>query len=364
MGAPIFQYTDFVKKYNVICLSSNFVLYGDMSNRVMKTLATFSPDMQVYSIDEAFLYLTKEQGYEYAKTMRETVLKWTGIPVSIGLGTTKTLAKIANEHAKKLDAGVFVLNTDEDVNNLLRDQPVTEIWGIGRRYGAFLNKNGILTALDLKNASDVWVKKNMSVVGLRTVWELRGISCIPFDEEDPPKKSICTSRSFGKVVKDIKDLHEAIATYAARAGEKVREQGSLATYMQVFMVHKEVGSDLYQQQQTHVVFPEPTAYTPTIISYAKAAVSSLFRTELSYRKAGVIMCDLVPEACFQPDLFSKGGVSKKKMQLMHLMDEVNERYGHQMLQMAAEGIDKGWKVKQINRTPRYTTCWDELLKVK
>ncbi len=362
MGAPVFEYADLMKAHDVHLCSSNFTLYGDLSHRVMRTLEMMCPDVEIYSIDEAFMVFPSAQDLNQFQQIRQTVLKWTGISVSLGVGQTKTLAKIANDYAKKhADEGVFVL--DENTDKVLKDMPVTDIWGIGSRMGAHLNRHGILTALDLKYANDAWVKKHLSIVGLRTVWELRGISCIPFDEAPSPKKSITTSRSFGKIVTSLPDLLEAIATYAARAGEKVREQGSLTTYMDVFVTHKARGSDEYFTQFCHQKLPEPSSYTPLLIHYAKQALTSLYRPGLHYRKAGIILSEIVDENCYQPDLLTPIKHSEKKQKLMHLIDTINAEHGHQVLQFAAEGIEKDWKNKQVKSSPHYTTRWDELLTI-
>ena len=363
MGAPVFEYAAFMKAHNVHVCSSNFALYGDLSHRVMRTLEMLCPDLEIYSIDEAFMVFNSIQDLKQLQHIRQTVLKWTGIPISIGVGATKTLSKIANDYAKDHHPkeGIFILGDNTD--KILKDMPVTDIWGIGRRLGAHLHRHGILTALDFKYANDTWVKKHLSIVGLRTVWEMRGISCIPFDEAPPPKKSITTSRSFGKAVTSLPDLLEAISTYTARAGEKVRAQNSLATYMDVFVTHKARGSDEYFTQFCHQKLPEPSSYTPLLIQYAKEALTSLYRTGLMYRKAGVILSELVDESCYQADLFTPVKNSEKKQKLMHLIDSINAEHGYQVVQFAAEGIEKEWKNKQVDRSPRYTTHWDELLTI-
>lgn len=362
MGAPVFEYANLMKAHDVHLCSSNFALYGDLSHRVMRTLEMMCPDVEIYSIDEAFMVFPF--GNDLMKQLhhiRQTVLKWTGISVSLGVGRTKTLAKIANDYAKKhADEGIFIL--DENADHVLKDMPVTDVWGIGNRMGAHLNRHGILTVLDYKYANDAWVKKHLSIIGLRTAWELRGISCIPFDETPTPKKSITTSRSFGKAVTSLPDLLEAVSTYAARAGEKVREEHSLATYIDVFVTHKARGSDEYFTQFYHQKLPEPSSYTPLFIRYAKQALTSLYRPGLHYRKAGIILSELVDENCYQADLLTPVN-SEKKQKLMHLLDTINAKHGHQVLQFAAEGIEKDWKNKQAESSPRYTTRWDELLTI-
>jgi DNA polymerase V len=234
MGVPVFKCKDLIKKHKIQVYSSNYTLYADMSQRVMDTLAQFTSDVEVYSIDEAFLSLSEFMSLnltEYARDIRSTVKRWTGIPVSIGIGSTKTLAKVANKLSKRNPqyGGVFDITSHTQMNELLEQIRVEDIWGIGRQYTKLLNQNGIYTALQLKNASDTWIRKHMSVSGLRTVWELRGISCIPLEEAPPSKKAIISSRSFGRPVESLEELKEAIASYISRASEKLRAQQSVTS---------------------------------------------------------------------------------------------------------------------------------------
>lgn len=240
MGAPVFMYQDLFRRHKVEMLSSNYTLYGDMSHRVMSTLSRFTPSMENYSIDEAFLDLS---GFdhtnltEYAKEIQATVKRWTGIPVSIGIAPSKTLAKIANKLAKKnpMCKGVLDITNHPRLDDFLQSINLEDVWGVGRQYTKLLMRNRILTALDLKNASDFWVKKHMTIVGLRMVLELRGISCIELDELNEPKQEIIRSRSFGKSVTDLQELKEAVAFHTTRAAEKLREQHSIASYISAFI---------------------------------------------------------------------------------------------------------------------------------
>jgi DNA polymerase V len=367
MGAPFFQYKDLIRAHNVIVCSSNYTLYGDMSARVMRTLKEFSAKMQIYSIDEAFLLLQENDLLEYGKYIRSTVLQWTGIPVSIGIAPTKTLAKIANRHAKKNfhTGGVYVLNNQQVTDHILDNLPVTEIWGIGRNLGLRLNRKGIITAKDFRDADDTLIKKSLSVVSLRTVMELRGISCLPLEELPPSKKTVTCSRAFGKPVDNLKELHEAIAFYASRAAEKIRGQDSLATMMTVFVELHPFNKDRPGNYHVRVSLPEPTDYTPHLIHYAKTAADALFQQGNRYRKAGIILDDLVPDHCYQRDLFAPQHIDyEKQKRIMKLVDHVNEHYGHNILHSAAEGVSKSWKMRQHLRSAKFTTDWDELLKIK
>lgn len=367
MGAPFFQYRDLMRAHDVIVCSSNYTLYGDMSARVMRTLREFSPDMQIYSIDEAFLGLPEKGSYDYGMKIRSTVLQWTGIPVSIGIAATKTLAKVANKHAKKnpQSGGVYVLDNQKSIDEILDTLPLTEIWGIGRRLALRLNRKGIITAKDFRDADDALIKKSISVVGLRTAMELRGISCLPLDEVPPPKKSVTCSRAFGKPIDALPELQEAIASYAARAAEKIREQESLATSLLVFVELHPFVQDGTGHFHVRVSLPEPTDYTPHLIYYAKAAVSELFQEGNRYRKAGIILDDLVPGQCYQGDLFAPQTIDKdKQRRIMRLVDTLNESYGYTIIQTAAEGVSNGWRMKQHFRSSKFTTDWDGLLKIK
>lgn len=365
MGAPAFQYQELFKKHKVVVCSSNYVLYGDMSHRVMSTLAQFTPDLQIYSIDEAFLLLDQPQD---AKVIRETILQCTGIPVSIGLAPTKTLAKAANYFVKKNPSynGIFILDTPELQQKMLSSLPVEEVWGIGRRISAFLHSHRIKTAWDLSLADDQWIRKNLSVVSLKTVWELRGISCLPLEEATPSKKSITCSRSFGQRLTEETDIAEALSSYAARAAEKLRGEGSLASFLQVFLMTSRHQKDQeYYENSVQMIFPQPTDYTPSLIHYAKQGLHRIFKKGLLYKKTGVILGGLVPADSFQMDLFVDQETHQKKQRiLMNLLDETNHKYGRNILKLAAEGIDQPWKMKRNQQSPCFTTRWDEILTIK
>lgn len=364
MGVPFFQIKNLIEAHGVIACSSNYTLYGDISARVMQTLKPFAADMQIYSIDEAFMLLHHKDNDAYARHIRKTVLQCTGIPVSIGVAATKTLAKVANKMAKKHPSlgGVFVLQTQEAIDKALDTLPVTDIWGIGRRMGGRLNRLGIQSAKQMRDAQDSIIRKNLTVTGLRTAWELRGISCLSLEEVPPLKKSVTNSRAFGKPVDTLEELCEAVASYTARAAEKIREQNSLSSHMVVYVELHPFASGSFH---TRIVFPQPTAYTPHLIGYAKTAIESLFQKGCRYRKAGVILDGLVPDGNYQQDLFTPQGPQvEKQKKIMKTMDLLNEKYGHTVLRTAAEGFSRTWQMKQGLRTPRYTTHWDEILTIK
>lgn len=360
MGAPAFQYLDFFRKHDVVTCSSNYALYGDMSKRVMEVLSSFACDMQVYSIDEAFLVLDDKDLENRAREMRRLVYQLTGIPVSVGISTTKTLAKVANHFAKKDDRydGVFIL---KDLA-LLRELPVKEVWGIGRQITLKLAGQGVRTAWDLSQANDQWIKKNLSVVGLRTAWELRGVAAIPLNEEPPPKKAIMSSKSFGRPLTELTDIAEALSSYTARAAEKLRAQNGVAGYLEVFLMTNPFQSEKYYGNNVHIVLQQPTDYTPTLISAAKRGLKHIFREGLSYKKVGIMLGGLGARECFQQDLFAPPGDGRQEM-VVKVVDKMNQRRGRKVMRWAAEGTLQPWKMKQHQLSNRFTSRWEEILKI-
>lgn len=367
MGAPAFQYRDLFQRHNVFVFSSNYALYGDMSHRVMQTLAQFTPDIEIYSIDEAFLKLGAEEPEAFAQRIRQTVLQWTGIPVSIGISPTKTLAKVANRHAKKsqLGQGVFIL-TDPNLRKILLSELLVEdVWGIGRKISTTLKKYGIHTAWDLAQTEEAWIKKTFSIVTLRTALELRGISCLSMNEAPPDKKSITTSRSFSRPITEEQELTEALSTYVARAAEKLRDQGSLASFIEVFLETSRFKENGAYFAAIPITLPEPSNYTPLLIHHAKQGLHALFKKGLEYKKCGILLGGLVPSKAFQSDLFAKHKISiEKQRKLMLLIDKTNARYGTDTLKWAAQGLAQSWKMRQEHTSPRFTTRWSDLLSIR
>jgi len=361
MGAPYFQWADFLKAHDAIVCSSNFALYGDISHRVMQTLSFFCPDIEIYSIDEAFLSITVNP-LEKCLMMRQKVLQWTGIPVSIGIASTKTLAKVANHMAKKNPSyGGVCFPTPQELNTILDQLNTEEIWGIGRRLSEFLAKRGIHTAGQLRDLSDQWIKQHLSVVTLRTVWELQGTSSLSLEEVAPAKQTITISRSFGQPVSIQEELLEAVCSYGARGAEKLREEGSLASWLQVFTI---IGHH-YPAHYAHVVLPEPTDYTPTLLEYASQAIRSIFRPGAFYKKAGILLGGLVPSTCYQADLFTPQdpALAAKRKTAMALLDQVNNTFGYHVLQFASEGTQRPWQKKSNMRSACFTTRWSDLLTI-
>lgn len=370
MGGPAFMYQDLIKQHNVEMRSSNYTLYGDMSRRVMNILSRFTPEIDYYSIDEAFLDLT---GFgdlnltEYAKEIKSTIHRWTGIPTSIGIAPTKTLAKIANRLAKKnsMCGGVFDITNHPRTDDFLASIQVEDIWGVGRQYAKLLNRNFIQTALDLKNASDKWVRKNMTVVGHRTQLELQGISCIELDDFDEPKKQIIRSRSFGKYVEGLEELKEAITFHMTRAAEKLREQKSITGYVSVFIETNRFKTEHPQYFNTAgCKLPEPTAFTPVLVKYALQCLERIYREGFKFIKGGVMIADIRPEEEVQLNLFEAPRPVKKEMALMKAVDRLNYKWGSNTVKIASSGVKQEWSMKRARLSKRYTTNWDEILIVK
>jgi len=364
MGEPVFKRKDFIAKNNVSVFSSNYTLYGDMSNRMMMTLKTFAPDIEVYSIDEAFLNLSGIQVdfNEYAHRIRNTIFKNTGLPVGVGFGQTKTLAKIANKIGKKQN-GVFIIDTPRIQDWALRNTAIEEVWGIGRQYAILLMKNNIKTAYDFTQLDTQWIRKNMTVVGQRIKEELAGVSCIPLETMAPAKKNIATTRAFGQKISDINLIAEAVANHAVRCAEKLRQQHSVANYLNVF-----IHTDPFSEHETYVsrnltlTLPQASNSNQALIQAALQGLRQIYQPGLKYKKTGIIVSGITPDNFVQGNLFE--GSDFRKKELTSLTDHINQRYGRDKLKLAVQGSGKEWHLKQEKLSPRYTTRWTELLKVK
>jgi DNA polymerase V len=361
MGVPLFQIQSLIRQHGIQVYSSNYSLYGDMSGRVMEVLKQFTPDLEIYSIDEAFLDFSgfaQRDLCHYAQQIRQTVRQWTGIPVSIGIGKTKTLAKLANAVAKKLAAGVFTLtalNTDQ----ILAQTQVRDIWGIGRNFARSLHEQGIVTALQLRDAPPEWIRQEYGVVMLRLVRELQGTSCLPLEQCPQPKQSITVSRSFGQPVTSLAHLQEAIATYTSRAAEKLRREQLLASAITIFVMGNRFQPHAYSNATT-LTLPVATSSTPELLHVALQGAQALYR-DCAFKKAGVILIGLVPE--LQMGLFDSQNRARDE-KLMATLDHINQQLGVGSLKYAAAGLNPGWRLKTTRRSPRYTTHWQELAVVK
>ncbi len=364
-GGPYFKYKRLLEQHHARVFSSNYALYGDMSQRVMQVLRQAAPEVEVYSIDEAFLHLTGIRcPVDQARRARDTVRQWTGIPAAIGLGPTKTLAKIASRFAKRYPdyGGVFDITDRRDVDDLLSLVHVGDVWGIGPQYTRRLLGQGIQTACQLRDARDAWVKKQLTIMGLRTVYELRGISCLPLEAVRPAKKGITCSRSFGERIETIAALEEAVAAYVTRVAEKLRAQQSIAAILSVFITTKTFGRGPHYQNSYTVTLPNPTAHTPDLIRYAHRCLAKIFKPGFGYRKAGVIATGIMPQDAVQGDLFEKATPSSETA-LMETVDAINQQWGRGTVFFAASGTRRSWQMQQ-ERSKRYTTRWDEVLVVQ
>ncbi|MFN7612168.1 MAG: Y-family DNA polymerase [Alphaproteobacteria bacterium] len=365
IGAPYFKIKHLIQQHGIAIFSSNYTLYGDMSARVMDTLREFTSEVEVYSIDEAFCDLSGFTHYNldaYCHMLRCKVKQWTGIPVSIGVAKTKTLAKLANRIAKKAD-GVLVLDNPDFIHAVLARVDVGDVWGIGGQSTKLLNRHGVKTAFDFANLPDHWIRKNMSVVGLRTAHELRGIPCIPIEDAPKPKQSIIVSRSFGQPVTTLTGMLEAIISYTTRAGEELRDQGLVAKHIQVFLTTNRFNHDAPYANAITLEFPIATSYTPELIEYATNGIKRIYRQGFRYKKCGVMMMGLTSRHTPQFDMFETQNRDKQHS-LMAALDTINARWGSNTLFYAGAGIKKPWAMKRDLKSPHYTTEWDDLLSVK
>ena len=366
MGVPLFKVKDIVEKEKVVVFSSNYTLYADMSRRVMNIISSSSPYTEIYSIDEAFVELSSLPiDYEsYAHQLRQTILQHTGIPVSIGIASTKTLAKVANHKAKKDDSlnGVCSLVNYNNIDQILELTEVGDVWGVGRRLSKKLINHGIHNAKLLKNCSDSWIRKMMSVNGLKTITELRGISCIPLEEYSMTRKSCCTTRSFGKLLTNLDDIEQAVTTFARRAAERIRSESLAASCVSVFVRTNPFDKkSAYYSNGASRTLSHPTHDSITIIETALLLTKRIFKNNYQYKKAGVLLSGLCDESEIQETLFEKN--YNQNSDLMSAIDAINYRYGRDTLQMASECKVGNWKHKRENCTRNYTTQIDRLLLV-
>ncbi|MBM2817100.1 MAG: mutasis and repair protein UmuC [Ignavibacteria bacterium] len=364
MGEPLFKIKDIVKKHEVQVFSSNYTLYGDMSHRVMSTLEQFSPNVEIYSIDEAFIDL--EGIYcadltEYCRKIRNTVLKWTGITVSVGVAETKTLAKLANRIAKKDSRHNGVLNIidNPDIDEYLRATKVEDVWGVGHQYTKLLNKNNILTAYDLRESGDKWIRKNMTVMGHRTQWELRNIPCITSDYAPPPKKAIICSRSFGRGVFEKSEVLESVALFTTRAAEKMRNQKSAAKNLSVYLRTNPFKAVPQYHNGCIVELPVPTDASAELLVFARRAAEQIFRQGYEYNKVGVMLTGFVPVDHSQLAMFDSENRIKLN-NVTRVVDEINMEFGSEAVFYASTGIRRRWKTRRDSLSPRYTTDWEDL----
>ena len=368
MGAPWFQMRDLARQHGIVALSSNYALYADMSNRMMAVLGQFSPEQEIYSIDECFLGLdglsmSHPDLAALGQAIRQRVEQWVGLPVCVGIAATKTLAKLANHCAKKSLAGQsgvcdFGRMTHTELSALFSTLGVGETWGVGPRLSEQLADRGIATVEALRQADAKTLRREFSVVLERTLMELNGIPCISLEDAAPNKQQIISSRSFGSYVHDLAPLREAVASHVAIAAEKLRGQGSLAGMVQVNIRTNPHGKNQPQYQRGLTVpLPEASDDTLRLTRAALWGLRRIYRPGFAYQKAGVAMLNLTTATHAQASLFS---AAKDNTRLMQVMDRINATWGRGTLRSAAEGIDQAWQMKRGRMSPGYTTCWDQL----
>ncbi|MDA3883795.1 MAG: Y-family DNA polymerase [Bacteroidales bacterium] len=369
MGAPAFKYADVFAKNNVQVFSANFALYGDMSNRVMNIAMSYAPESEIYSIDEAFLLL-KGHDYidleEYGKGIRSHVLRATGIPVSVGIAPTKTLAKTANNIAKKFyshTGGVYSIDSDEKRTKALAWLPISDVWGIGRRFSRMLQSNGIVKAADFVKFPDSWVKKQMSVAGLRVKKELLGEACFQLESEDSQQQRIAVTRTFEKDYELLDDIIERVSTFAVSAAEKLRKQSLCCNAILVFMYTNYHKSEKPQYSQSLIVrMPFATNSSIDIVHYARIVATKIFKKGYAYKKAGIVLLDLVTDSSRQLSLFEMQ--NPKHDALMKSMDSINKSMGKSLVRLATQSQGRVWKMKQEHLSPAYTTSLKDVITVR
>lgn len=369
MGMPLYQIPPDIRR-RVTLLSSNYALYGDMSRRVTQTLREFAAEIEVYSIDESFVHLdgVPRDGIEaHCQRLRQTVKRNTGIPVSIGISTSRTLTKIANHRAKKIAdyGGVCIMEPDTpETRQVLEQLPLTEIWGVSGRLAARMMDLGINSALDLRDAEPKRIRRHFSVLQERLVYELRGVSCIETDDLGEPKQRIMTSRSFGTATNHYPDVAEAIRTHASRGAEKLRKQGSVARALTILLRTNRHRPDLRQHNPDLVVqLPHPTDDTRLIVQTARRALNAVYQKGPRYMKAGVMMLDIAEKATLQADLFDAQQSQEEKRKseaLMSVVDKLNTQMGQDTIRLGGQRKDAAWLLRRDHLTQRYTTVWNEL----
>jgi len=366
MGAPAFKYKKEFKKHNIKVFSSNYALYGDMSRRVMSILEHFTPNVEIYSIDEAFLKFNNSKYFDILKEnykMRKQINQWTGIPVSIGLAPTKSLAKIANKIAKKFNTktlGVYALDSQEKIIKALKWTHVEDVWGIGRRQSKLLRSIGVKNAFEFTSLSDQWVKKNMSVVGLRLKKDLSGSPFIKLEEIRSKKKSIATTRSFESKLTRLIDIEERISTFATSCAEKLRKQGSYCNSLLVFLRSDPFKKHIQYSNSLVVDLPYSTNSNLIISKQAVFALRKIFKPGIDYKKAGVIVLDLRPKENRQLNLFESNITRHDK--LMKAIDNINYKYGGHQIKLGNQDLNRVWKMKQDKLSPKFTTLLNEIIK--
>ena len=368
MGEPYFKVKKIIKENDVKTFSTNFALYGDISRRVMKTLKLFAPQMEIYSIDEAFLDLSSiknENLLEHGYKIRKTILQWTGIPTSIGIATTKTLSKAANYIAKREKSGVVDLINLKQIDKFLSNIKINDVWGVGSQLTKFYIKNGIYTACDLKNMHNGWVKKNTNVFGSRTAMELKGIPCISLDPSEEKRKSCCVSRSFEKKVTKLEDLSKAITSHSLNAAEKIRLDKQTVKKITIFIRTSPFQTNRnYYANSNSIELPIRTNDSIVLVKNALNVLESIYKKGYQYQKTGIILSGLKNVNSFNENLFSEINDEEKRIKLMKAIDCTNIKYGRHALSIAQAGVKKMWNIKRRHSSKIDTSCLNFLPTVR
>lgn len=368
MGAPAHEIADKIKEYNINVFSANFALYGDMSRRVMTIIEDYSPNSEIYSIDEIFLKLSGFENYDlqaYGEEMHTKVHKWTGVPISVGIAPTKALAKVANRIAKKFPQktkGVYVINSDEQRVKALKWLKIEDVWGIGRQHAKRLKTLNINTAFDFSEFNSTWVKKNMTITGFRLQQDLKGIPTLDL-ESMQIKKNIATTRSFERNYTELEDLKERVTTFAVACAEKLRKQHSCCNTIMVFIHSNRFRKDLPQYSKNIVMkLPFPTNSNIELAEFACMALEKIYKKGIYYKKAGVIVLDFSLEDNLQKKIFENR--NEKHIPLMQAIDKLNSNYGQQKIKLASQDLKRVWKMKQEKLSPQYTTQLSDIITIK
>ena len=365
MGEPAFKIKNLVEKYNVNVFSTNFALYGDLSKRVMNTFRTEVNKMEVYSIDEAFLDFSDLADKERAIQIKKKVQMWTGIPVSIGIAKTKTLAKVANHIAKKhTNAGVFMLDDKDLIRRALNVFPVQDLWGIGRKHAKKLKEVGIYTALQFRETDMHWIKRHLSINGVKIQKELKGEVCYPLETTIQRKKNICTARSFGTEIKELSKLREAVSSHANTCATKLRKEKSCCSTISIFLSTNPFKPQLRQYYPYRAFnLDVPTNDSVEIIKFALKGLDQIYRADCIYKKAGVIVGRTIPESQVQLSFFDNLDRDKRK-KINSIVDAINSKMGKNKVKLAVQGTGRKWKLKQERLSPCYTTRFSDILEVR
>lgn len=364
MGAPYFQYREYMKKNDVHVFSSNFSLYGELSHRVMETIQMLCEHVEVYSVDEAFISVENMVDLETElQHIKKTIWQWTRIPVSIGVGSTKTLAKVANHVAKKNPEynGVCILHKNE-IESTLKNFPVREVWGIGRSIGTFLQEQKIQTAWELVQARPAWIQKHLKLLEKRIVSELLGTACLSLEHIHEPKKGIMCTRSFGTPITNFTTLKEAVLTYTSRAAEKLRQEKEHASYISVFIRTNSFNKDPKYSASKGMVI-DATSYTPLLVQAAATLLEQIYKDGFRYAKAGVGLLNLTPDQAVQGNLFVKRD-TKKEERMMQSLDLLNHKFGRGTIEFFGAGLEKQWKMKSERISPAYLSEIDKVPRVR